>query len=207
MGDTFDMQRRYFTAQMERLGTSPGLNREMIADCERHLEMLEEAGDLERFMERVKETGNMVSTAKAESADRIRNRRRVYGALGQQRKVRAEDRRLEAVRQAATHQELAQRLEELEQGEEGPEFLENKAIMAVGSIMSAVFQLATDPPGSAARQRNLANLGAYWTQLQEADPEASWERLVSYPPYRDRIVFTGGQLETLRPVFEEARNG
>jgi len=206
MPDPMEMQRRYFEARIAAMRTALGLNRDALADAERHLAMLEEAGSLEQFMDRVKAEGNMVSTAKAEAADRIRNRRRIYGVLGQARKAEMEDKRLAAVEAATTHQELAASLEALETGSR-LEYQESQAIMAVGSLIQAVFHLATDPPGSDSRRRNLTNLRTYWDLLSEADPGASWERLVTYPPYRDRIVFTDAQLDVLRPVFEEARRG
>ena len=206
MPDPMEMQRRYFEARIAAMRTALGLNRDALADAERHLAMLEEAGSLEQFMDRVKAEGNMVSTAKAEAADRIRNRRRIYGVLGQARKAEMEDKRLAAVEAATTHQELAASLEALETGSR-LEYRENQAVMAVGSLIQAVFHLATDPPGSDSRRRNLTNLRTYWDLLSEADPGASWERLVTYPPYRDRIVFTDAQLDVLRPVFEEARRG
>ena len=206
MPDPMEMQRRYFAARLQRMRTAPGLNRDAIADAERHLAMLEEAGSLDRFMDRVKAEGNMVSTSKAEASDRIRNRRRIYEVLGQARKVEMEDLRLATVEAAATHQELAASLEALETGS-SLEYSENAAIAAVGSLIQALFHLATDPPGSDSRRRNLTNLRSYWDLLTQSDPDASWERLTSYPPYRDRIIFTDAQLETLRPVFEEARRG
>ncbi len=205
MSDTFEMQKRYFTSQLKQFRTRPALNRARISDCEYYIEMLEDTGTLEEFMARIRETGNMVSTAKAESSDRYSNRAFIYEQLGQERKVEADRRRLDLIDAASTHIELAQSLEDFEQ-DNRLEFLENQAIMAVGSIIRAVFHLATDPPGSGARTRNLANLKAYWKLFAEADPEASWERLLSYRPYRDRIIFTDEQLALLEPVFREVRN-
>jgi hypothetical protein len=206
MSDPMEMQRRYFAARLQRMRTAPGLNRDAIADAERHLATLEETGSPERFMDRVKAEGNMISTSKAEAADRIRNRRRLYEVLGQARKAEMEEKRLAAVEAAATHQELAASLETLET-ESRLEYRENQAIMTVGSLIQAVFHLATDPPGSDSRRRNLTNLRSYWDLLSQADSGASWEKLITYPPYRDRIIFTDAQLEVLRPVFEEARRG
>ena len=206
MSDTFGMQRRYFTTLLDQYRSAPALNRAKIRDCEHYIEMLEEAGSLSRFMEVIRETGNMVSTAKAEIHDRYVNRVFIYQQLGQERKAEADRRRLELTEAASTHQELAQSLEDFEEKNK-LEYMENQAIMAVGSLIKAVFHLATDPPGSAARTRNLANLEAYWKLFSEADTEASWERLLSYAPYRDRIIFTDAQLTLLEPVFREANHG
>lgn len=206
MSDSFEMQKRYFTSRLERYRIEPALNSAKIRDCEYYLEMLEKAGSLGRFMEMIRETGNMVSTAKAEIHDRYVNRAFIYQQLGQERKAEADRRRLELVDAASSHQELAQSLEDFE-GKNKLEYMENQAIMAVGSIIKAVFHLATDPPGSAARTRNLANLEAYWKLFSEADTEASWERLISYAPYRDRIIFTDEQLALLEPVFREVHHG
>ncbi len=58
MGDSFDMQKRYFTSQLKQFGTKPALNRARMKDCEYYLEMLEEAGSPGEFKTRIQQTGN-----------------------------------------------------------------------------------------------------------------------------------------------------
>ena len=83
MSNTFEMQKRYFISQMNQFGTKPELNRFRIKDCEYYLEMMEEAGSAAEFKKRIQQTGNMVSTAKAESSDRYDNRAFIYDRLEQ----------------------------------------------------------------------------------------------------------------------------
>lgn len=144
----------------------------------------------------------MLSTGKAEAKDRYTNLAVIYDKLGQQKKAEANRRRLEIIDSAATHAELAQQLEEFENKDKLTE-QENKAILAASGVWKAVFGLATEPKGTAGYQREKANFATYHKLALETDPEFSWEKLVSYPPYRDRVVYTEQQLELLRPFFEE----
>jgi hypothetical protein len=159
MVDLFEMQRRYYTAKLEQYSTKPELNRAKIKDCEYYLGMLEESGSSEEFMIRVKEAGNMVSSAKAESTDRYRNRLLVFEKLGEQKKAEEDRLRLALIESAENHVELSEKLEKFET-ETRLSFNENKAVTALGTVMSAVFQLATDGAGSADGKRSRANAEA-----------------------------------------------
>ena len=206
MGNSFEMQKRYFTSQLKQFGTKPALNRARIKDCEYYLNMLEEAGSPGEFKTRIQQTGNMVSTAKAESYDRYDNRAFIYRSLEQEKKAEEDRLRLEIIESAENHTELSQKLEEFEQNTK-LSFNENKAITALGSIMNAIFHLQTDAKGSGDEERSLIKFQAYWKLMNEADPHVSWEKIISYKPYRDRIIFTDSQLTMLETVFREVCDG
>jgi hypothetical protein len=206
MSDDFGMMRRYFTSRLENFQCRPDLHREQIADCLHYLEMMDGAGSLEDFQVRVRQSGNMVSTARAEALDRYRNRAAVYRSLGQERKEAEDLERMELIRSAETHAQLSRLLCEFEE-EPGEAYEENKAMNAVGSVFEALFHLCTDPPGSGARERSLIKFREYWKQMEQADPGISWERLTTYPAYRDRLVFNNRQLGILEGVFREVADG
>lgn len=206
MDNSFEMQKRYFMSQLKQFETKPELNRARIKDCEYYLEMLEEAGSPGEFKTRIQQTGNMVSTAKAESSDRYDNRAFIYEELEQEKKAEEDRLRLEIIESAENHTELSQKLEDFEQNTK-LSFNENKAINALGSIMNAIFHLQTDAKGSGDEERSLVKFHAYWKLMKEADPHVSWEKIVSYKPYRDRLIFTDEQLTVLEKVFEEVCDG
>ncbi|MBD3278821.1 MAG: hypothetical protein GF388_11025 [Candidatus Aegiribacteria sp.] len=204
--DNYQLQKRYFQVRLERFRQRPELHNALIEDCERYISMLEESGSTGDFMKRIKETGNMVSTAKAKALDRCTNRIAVFSTLGQQKKALEDDERLQVIRSARTHRELAEKLEAFE-NETRLSFNENKAMNALGPMMENLFNLCTDPPGSSARERSLAGFREYWKQMKEADPEVSWEKIMQYDAYRDRLIFTDGQLKVIEKVFREVQNG
>lgn len=206
MSDDFGMMRRYFTSRLEDFQRRSDLHNEQIADCLHYLEMLDSAGSLEDFQVMVRQSGNMVSTARAEALDRYRNRAAVYRSLGQARKEAEDLERMELIRSAETHSQLSSLLCEFEE-KPGEAYEENKAMNALGSIFEALFHLCTDPRGSGARERSLIKFREYWKQLKQADPGISWERLTTYPAYRDRIVFSDRQLGILENVFREVVDG
>ena len=206
MIDSFEMQKRYFTSQLKQFRTKPELNRARIQDCEYYLEMLKETDSPGEFKKRIQETGNMVSTAKAESFDRYDNRAFIYDKLGQKRKAEEDRMRLEIIESAENHMELSQKIEEFEQRTRLT-FNENKAMNALGSIMNALFHLATDGSGSNDEQRSRAKFNEYWKQIKEADPDVSWKKIMNYTAYRDRIIFTDEQMRKLEKVFGEVHDG
>jgi hypothetical protein len=204
--NSFEMQKRYFTSQLKQFRTKPELNRARIKDCEYYLEMMEEAGSPAEFKKRIQQTGNMVSAAKAEGCDRYDNRAFIYEELGQEKKVEEDRLRLGIIESAKTHSELCQKLEDFERNTE-LSFNENKAINAVNSIISALFHLNTDGAGSRDEERSLIQFQTYWKLIKEADPDVSWEKIMTYKPYRDRVIFTEEQMAVLEKKFVEVCDG
>lgn len=206
MADSMEMQKRYYEVLLEQYQTGPHLNRSKIKDCRHYLKLLEETGSAGKFMNAIKQTGNMVSTAKADATDRYKNASSVYEILGEQKKLEENNKRIEVISSSKTHAELSSRLEQFET-ETRLSFNENKAFTALGSVISTVFQLATDNPGSGHERRSAAVFKKYWEMLLEADPEATWEKINTYPPYRDRIIFTDRQMAVLEATFRRICNG
>ncbi len=206
MSDSFEMQRRYFTAQLEKYRLNPSLHAAAIRDCEYYLDMLEECGSTEAFRQKIQQTGNMLSAGKASAVDRFRNRVSVYHALGHHEKAGEDRDRIAAVEAAGSHAELSTMLTEFEENSSRA-LQENKALSALGSVFSALFQLCTDGAGSSDRERNIALFKEYWRQLSTADPSVNWERIMTHKPYRDRLPFTDFQMSFLKGVFMEVCNG
>jgi hypothetical protein len=204
--DSFEMQKRYFTVQLERFRVKPGLHRAMIRDCEHFLGMLEESGSLGAFKTRVQSTGNMVSTAKAKAHDTFSNRAFVYESLGHHRKAEEDRQRLKVIEAARTHAELSEKLQDFQRNN-GDGLNENKALGALGTVVKALFHLCTDGTGSQDEKRSLGLLQEYWRQFTEADPNASWEKIMTHRPYRDRIPFTDRQMAFLEKKFREVSHG
>jgi len=200
------MQKRYFQSKLRKYEKRPELHRALIDDCRHYLQMLEECDSPVDFKRRVEEEGNMFSSARAEVTARYANRISVFRALGQKRKLSEDRQRLEVIAAAEGHADLAQKLEAFE-GESSLTLQENSAMNHLDSIISALFQLCTDMPGSNDEERSLAKFREYWRLMQEADPEVSWEKIVGYPPYRDRIVFTDEQLKVIGKKFQEVAHG
>lgn len=206
MPNSHEMQKRYFTAQLEKFKEKPELHSDMIKDCEYYLEMLEETGSPGAFKRKVNQTGNMVSTAKANALCKYQNRLHVYMALGQEHKAEEERQRIAGVKMAESHADLSSLIQEFENKTDiGSK--ENKALNFLSSVTSSLFQLCTDGRGSGAETSDLAVFKEYWRMFKEVDPEISWERIMTYKPYRDRLPFTDRQMGFLERKFREVENG
>jgi len=204
--DPMELQRRYFTAQLERFGIIPHLHRAQIEDCHQYLEMLEEAGSPGSFMELVKQTGNMVSSAKANAADRYANRAHVYDMLGHEGRAEEDRQRLSVIEAAETHADLSRRLEEFEANASLGRN-EDRAINAVVPMVEALFHLCTDNPGGKDQNRSLVKFREYGRQIREADPGFTWHRLMTHRPYRDLLPFTDRQMAFLEEKYTEFADG
>lgn len=206
MTDPMELQRRYFTARLEKFSGNPQLHRAMIEDCRHHLEMLDEAGSPSAFMERVKQAGNMISTARANAADRYENRALLYQALGHERKAEEDRQRLKVIESAETHTELSEKLEAFEKNATLGRS-ENLALNAIVPMMEALFHLCTDNPGGSYQNRSMAKFREYGQKVSEADPGFSWQKLLTHSPYRDRLPFTDRQMAFLEKKFSEFFHG
>ena len=201
-----ELQRRYFTVQLERFGIKPGLHRAQIEDCHFCLKMLGEAGSPGAFMARIQQTGNMVSSAKANAADRYANRANIHDMLGHEGKAEEDRQRLSVIGSAQTHAELNAKLEEFE-ASASMGMNENRAINAVVPMVEALFHLCTDNPGGNDQNRSLVKFREYRRQLVEADPGFAWHRLMTHRPYRDLLPFTDRQMAFLEEKFTEFTDG
>lgn len=206
MTDPMELQRRYFTAQLEKFSQKPQLHRAMIEDCHQYLEMLDEAGSPGAFMDRIQRTGNMVSTARANAADRYDNRAHIYEKLGHEGKAEEDSQRLKVIESAATHAELNRKLEEFE-ADTTQGMNENHSLNAIVPMIEALFHLCTDNPGGNDHDRSITKFREYRRQLLEADPGFSWQKLMTHRPYRDRLPFTDRQMAILEAKFREVCSG
>lgn len=207
MDNLLNAQKRYFQVQLDRCRKRPALHKHKIADCEQYLKVLNDSGSLAAFAKYVEETGNMVSSARAEALDRCANRLFLYEKLGLRHRAGAEKLRFAAAEQAKAHRELGEGLTAAEEKAGALEHRESRAILAAVHVVRDLFHLATDPEGSDARKRSLAGFKEYLKQLKEADPEFSWSKLTTYPPYRDRISFSDSQLASLEKTYREVQHG
>lgn len=206
MTDPMELQRRYFTAQLEKFGIKPQLHRALIEDCHQYLEMLEEAGSSGAFMALIKQTGNMVSSAKANAADRYANRAHIYDMLGHEGKAEEDRQRLSVIGSAETHAELNAKLEGFE-ANTSLGMNEDRAINAVVPLVEALFHLCTDNPGGNDQNRSIVKFREYRRQMSEADPGFSWHRLMTHRPYRDLLPFTDRQMAFLEEKYTEFADG
>lgn len=206
MSDIMETQKRFFAVQLERARKRPGVQREKIKDCEMYIGVLDGCSTPLEFKQYVQQNANMLSMGKAEAKDRYNNFAFIYEKLGQEKKVRANRERIGIIDRASTHAGLAEALETFET-ENTLTMEENKAIMGASGVWKAVFRLATEPKGYPGYDLEMNNFHTYRKMALEGDPDFGWEKMVNYPPYRDRVPFTDKQIAMLKPAYEEAANG
>lgn len=182
---------RYLELRLAECRTRPELHRHQIPAYEQ---------ELERF--RAGESSDLFAVTRAESMDRYANLAAIHTALQDQGKLASDRLNLEAAEKATSHADFHQLVGKA--AEEGA--VQMRAAQGAASRVRDLFTTLLDYGVQAnpeAKQARRATFLATWKQLQQEDPDASWERLTNYPPYRARIPFSDQQLALLQPWFME----
>jgi hypothetical protein len=148
----------------------------------------------------VNQNGNMLSSTKAEILDRYENRAFLYIKLNMKRKHQAQLERIQIIKNAKTHSELSTTMYSFET-ETILEFNENKAISLVLNLVRTLFEMSIYPDGTVETREIAVKMKDLWCQLKEIDSEICWDIIRSYPPYRNRMIFTDAQLDLLGNIL------
>lgn len=194
---------RYLELRLAECQTRPELNQNQIAAYQYFLDMARASTDGDDYTRRIRETGNMFQLARAESLDRYHNLIRIHQMVQDDRKVNGDVLSYNAAREAQNHQDLNTRMTE---AATTAQQWTRAGMQSVGQVRSVLCELVdwaleTKPE---MKPSKLAMLQHSWGLLKQSDPECTWEKLISYPPYRQRIPFDDARLAQLGVWFKEA---
>lgn len=194
---------RYLELRLAECQGRPELHQNQIAAYQYFLEMARASSDGDDYTRRIRETGNMFQLARAESMDRYQNLVRIHQTVQDDRKLRGDFLNLNAARDAQSHQDLNTRMTAA--ATEAQQWTQ-AGMQSVGQVRSVLCELVDwalecKPE---VKPSKLAMLQHSWGLLKQADPDCTWEKLCSYPPYRQRIPFDDARLAQLGVWFKEA---
>jgi hypothetical protein len=193
----------YLEASLAPLRVRPELHAHRIAAYERYLTMARSSSTAEEYAARVKADGEMFEVNRALALDRHANSVRIQRTLGDDRLLRAAFGGLRAAREATGHLDLDARLTAAVSQTEP---LVRSARVTTGGIRD-LFVALLDWALQANPQRkagHLAVLREVWGRIRAHDPDCTFQKLCTYPPYRRRIPFGDERLSGLGRWFEEA---
>lgn len=194
---------RYLELRRAEGQARPELHQHHNAAYEFFLDMAQSSADGDDYTRRIRESGNMYQLARAESMDRYQNFMRIHQAMQDDRKVHGDQLNLSAARDSQSHEDFNNRVTaattEAQQWTQAAQFCASQ----LSSIFAALLDWALECK-PASKASNLATLQQRWGMMCQYDPGCSWDKLTTFPPYRQRIPFDDARLAQLGVWFKEA---
>ena len=193
----------YLDAHLALCRSRPEIHGNQIAAYERYLDMARSSTSAQDYEQKVKADGDMFEVNRSLALDRYSNSVRIHRTMGDDRALRAAFTGLRAAREATGHGDLDTRLTA---ATEQASPLQEAARVTTGQIRDLLSNLLdwAMQASPSAKATHLASLRHNWQQITSHDPECTFEKLLTYPPYRRRIPFSDEKLRSLGSWFKEA---
>lgn len=180
---------RYLELRLAQCMPRPELHRHQIPVLQELLALARSGISPREYNRR---TQHLFGLTRAEWIDRCDNLQAVHAALGDERRVRAAE-RLRIVGEATNFTELSALMQRAMIESYGIELAAATAADSLTPLMIHLLHWATE--GDAHRRAVLVEtIKGLWRAIQQSDPGCSWERICSYPPYRNRLPFEAAGL-------------
>jgi len=201
--DLLEESIRYLELRLAECQARPELHQNQIAAYQYFLEMGRASSDGDDYTRRIRETGNMFQLARAESMDRNHNLVRIHQTMQDDRKVNGDLVGYHAARDSQSHEDFNNRMTAAASTAQQWTQAGMQSVGQVRSLFCDLVDWALESKPEV-KPSKLATLQHSWGMLRQADPECTWEKLCSFPPYRQRIPFDDARLAQLGVWFKEA---
>lgn len=196
-------QKRYLELRLAACRHRPELHAHSIAAYEHNLRALAASPSLGAYLAY---TDNLFEVCRAEWLDWRYNNLRIYASLGDAAKARTAKLQYDAGHSATGHADFSTAVcashAEAAQHEANAGTAEGTLALLVTGLLDWHVETNT-----AVRGALLDKVDALWSTLRNADPSCTWQRLRSYPPYRDRLPFSDDALDVIGTWLHEAIPG
>jgi hypothetical protein len=187
----------YLVARLAEGDRRPDLHKNISAVYQAYLKIIRE-----RPQDYAAEVGDMFAVPRAEQLDRNENFRSLYGRLKHGERVKAYEERKRAVEGSTGYGDLYSNMEEARRKTEQLLPIENRRRDLLQEFMAVLIAWRVAIPKNKPGFGN--SVSAAWEKLKELDPDISWERLRTWPPYRGCLYHNDEQLSLLERWFGEA---
>lgn len=193
---------RYLESRLSACRAWPALHRHQIAAYERLLDLAHAVSDAASYYRELQARELTLVAVRAEWLDRYHGAACIHGALGDETQRGAAAARFHAGQQrdflaaiTAIEQQSAARIAAARTSQD----------LLAPLLMSLLDWRIEEDAGQ--RERRLGEVRGLWGVIQDADPGCTWERICSYPPYRNRIPFDDTGLTLLGDWLAQALAG
>lgn len=201
MSDLMNEQKRYLEARLKSCMTKPELNKNQIPEYRKYLDMLASSKDANEYADNIASSGDMFSISQAEQLDCYENLLKIRRLFGDKHGASAEEMRISAARNSTSHMDL---YEKMKAASDKASDIINTSRQTVEHVMNLFIALVAYKTGCTARKASKKSAARnIWDKLKSLDPEISFEKLVSYPPYRSVLVFDDERIHNMKAWLQE----
>ncbi|MBN2159375.1 MAG: hypothetical protein JW807_08255 [Spirochaetes bacterium] len=202
MADLMKEQKQYLEARLRECETAPELNKNQIAEYHNYLELLASSKDAAEYADRVAAAGDMFSVSLAEQADRYENGLKIKELFGDEAGAAAERIMIDAVNKSTGHTELYNAVAGASARRNDMINASRQAVEQVLNLFTALVHYRT---ACASRKKGKkSDVRAVWDKLKSLDPDVTYEKIVSYPPYRSVLPPGDERLRLMGTWLKEA---
>ena len=194
-----DRHARYLELRLDRCLARPELHRHQIPVLRELIALARSGVSPAEYNRRA---GHLFGLVRAEWLDRYDNLADIHTALGNERGQRASA----VARKAAVATTFAEFAAAMQRATARVAAIELAAANAADALMPLVVNLLYWATEAAELRREplAALIKGLWRTIQQNDPGCSWQRICSYPPYRNRLPFGDDALAMLGAWLDEA---
>ncbi|MCP4137183.1 MAG: hypothetical protein GY754_39810 [bacterium] len=186
----------YLAAQKKAAENKPHLHRTVIKVLSHYLKIGQE--EPENYLEKA---GDMFLNAQAEQLDRQANFFDLYKKLQYKERQQAHKTMYEAIKEAKGYGDLNTRITDARKETEELIFMENRKkehlLNFIEIVLSHHIELEKD------KEQFIYKAKIEWSKLQELDPDVSWEKICTFPPYRNALYYDDDRLALLKEWISE----
>jgi hypothetical protein len=196
MSDEISNAEKYLEARLAECLGRPELHKNTSDVYNNYLKIIRE-----RPQDYVREAGDMFPVMKGEQLDRNENYLMLYKKFSQKERVEAYTIRAKAVRESTGYGDFYTKNGQAQKETEHLIGLEYKKRELLADIMRRIisWKVALDAEKGSCKTKVLG----LWKSLLELDPDLNWQKLSSFPPYRNSIYYNNGQMSMLENWFRE----
>lgn len=189
----------YLESRLSACRAWPELHRHQIEAYQRLLDLARGARDAADYHRELEARALALEVVRAEWLDRYHHAACIHDALGDEAQRRAAAARFHAGRQrdflaaiTATEQQYAATIAAARASQD-----------ALAPLLMSLLDWRLEDDADL-RERRLGEIRGLWGVIQEGDAGCTWQRICSYPPYRNRIPFDDTGLALLGDWLAQA---
>lgn len=201
MSDLMKEQKLYLEARLRECETKPELNRNQIAEYRNYLDMLASSKNAAEYADAIASSGDMFSLSQAEQLDRYENSQKIKKIFGDEKGASAEQIRIDAVKQSTGHADLYTQISGVSDSVNERISVSRQAVEQVMNLIGALVYYGT-ACASRKSERKTGVLGV-WNNLASMDPDITFDKIISYPPYRSVIPFDDARIRRIESWLKE----
>jgi hypothetical protein len=186
----------YLKARLAETDRRPDLHANTASVYKSYLKIIRE-----RPQEYAREAGDMFPVLRAEQLDRNENFRSLYNRLKHTERVEAYEARKRAIGESTGYGDLYANMEEARRKTEPQLAIEDRRRELLQEFAGLIIAWRVAIPGK--KSGFAGSILKKWEELKKLDPQFSWERLRSWPPYRRCLYYNEEQFSFLERWFGE----